>query len=414
MKAFVENALRPAHTGMSRGPERAAVLAGPEQTADKRIPYAGRGHGCIAGPGPLSSAAHARKPDMTDSQAKRDARRERLRAAHKAFEHRQWQGQSGQARLARGIDHVWAWADRVTLAELVSQATLTEAVRRAALTRNLPAELAAMIGAIAEDVLRDPVHRDTRVGDVLDPVRFDDGVALFVSLETLRARLFEYLLDSPVYSALASDLLYQGIKDYIFSDSGAIQSIPGVSRLIRGSSSAVARRMPGLEAQVEKRVRSYIQNNTSRVLARSRSYLLASLDGARIHALADELWADTADRPLAVAELLSPAELQRLVDYGLALWRDLRESEYVDALVERSVQSFYIHYGEHTLTTLLTLIGLDRATLDAEAAALGPELLAALADTGLLDTLIADQLDEFYDSAAFAEALSDSPAADDD
>ncbi|WP_348760215.1 hypothetical protein [uncultured Salinisphaera sp.] len=344
---------------------------------------------------------------MTDSSVSTDALRETLREAHRAFERAQWQGEAGRARLAGIVDRVWDWAETTTLSACIDEQTVREAAIRLSLDLELPASLAGVIGGVADDLVRHEVNRQTRVRDVVDESLFDDGVALFVELEELRARLIKRLLNSPVYTALASDVLYQGIKDYIFSDTGALQSVPGMSRLIKGSSSAVSKRMPGLEAQVEKRVKAYIEANTAKTLARSQTLLLDSLDERRIRAIAAEIWSASADEHLSIAGLIDRDELQRLIDYGLAVWRSLRETEYLGVMVEQGVARFFAHHGQTTLAELAAHVGLDRATLAGEVEALAPAIIEGLAETGLLELLIDDQIDAFYDSEAFAAAISD-------
>lgn len=330
---------------------------------------------------------------------------DRLFEAHVAFEMAQWQGEPGAARVQALVDTFWAWADRTRLADVVSVETVRQAGVRLALDMDLPESLAGVIGGIADELIRLDTNRHTRVQDVVDQALFDDGVALFIELEELRARLIKRLLDSPVYTALASDVLYQGIKDYIFSDSAAINSIPGVSKLIKGSSSAVSRRLPGLEAQVEKRVKTYIENNTARTLASSEQYLLDSLDARRIRAIADEIWAAVHDKPLSIADVVGSDELQQLVDYGLRIWRELRETEYVGTLVEQGIQHYFEQHGQQTLTELMGHVGIDRELLQREARTLVPEIVPGLVETGLLESLVRDQLSPFYQSEAFQEAF---------
>ncbi|MGB7756582.1 MAG: hypothetical protein WBL23_11000 [Salinisphaera sp.] len=332
---------------------------------------------------------------------------DRLFEAHVAHELSMWQGERGLQRLDRLVETFWSWAERTTLAETIDCDSVRGAAERLALDLDLPDQLAGVIGGIADELVRLDVNRETRIRDVIDQSLFDEGVALAVELDTLRARLIQRLLKSPVYTALASDILYQGIKDYIFSDSGAIRSIPGVSRLIKGSSSAVSRRMPGLEAQVESRVRAYIEANTARTLARTETYLLESLDGDRLRALADEIWKAAADKPMWIADAIDSDELQRLVDYGLQIWRSLRETEYLGLMIDQGVQAYFARHGDETLAELMSHVGIDRQVVADEVAVLAPDLIAGLAETGLLETWVRDQLADFYDSDAFAAVMGD-------
>jgi hypothetical protein len=327
--------------------------------------------------------------------------------AHVAFELEQWRGKGAAKRLKAEVDAFWEWGGETTLETLVSVATVRGTAERLALDMALPDALAGVIGDIADDLIRLDVNRETRVQDVVDEALFDDGVSLFVELEELRSRLIKRALDSPVYTALASDVLYQGIKDYIFSDTGAIQSIPGVSSLIKGSSSAISKRMPGLEAQVEKRVRAYIENNTAKTLARSEQLLLDSLDEARIRAIAAEIWTAVHDKPLSIDDVVDADELQKLVDYGLRIWQELRETQYVGDLVDAAVVSYFARNGSRSITDVLGDVGVDRELLRQEAETLAPMVIEGLAETGLLEDLVRRRLGAFYSSKAFETALGE-------
>ncbi|WP_353250770.1 hypothetical protein [Salinisphaera sp. T31B1] len=329
-----------------------------------------------------------------------------LLEAHVAFEVDQWQGKPAAGRLRDEIDALWQWAERTPLSQLADVDTVRGAAERLALDMDLPDQLAGVIGAIADTLVRLDVNKQTRVQDVVDESLFEEGVTLFVELEDLRARLIKRLLDSPVYTALASDVLYQGIKDYIFADTGAIKSIPGVSSLIKGSTSAVSKRLPGLEAQVEKRVRAYIENNTAKTLARSEQLLLESLDEARIRAIAADIWAAIHDKPLSIDDVVDEDELQALIDYGFRVWKELRQTEYVGELVDQAVIAYFDHYGDRPISELLGQVGIDAPLLHQEAETIAPVVIDGLAETGLLEELIRRRLRPFYASKAFDKALA--------
>ena len=343
---------------------------------------------------------------MTQSQ-KMNSTAQAIFEAHVAFELDQWRGKGAVKRLQDEVDAFWQWADQTSLETVVSVDTVRGAAERLALDMSLPDDLAGVIGGIANDLICHDVNKKTRVQDVIDEQLFDDGVSLFVELEALRARLITRALDSPVYTALASDVLYQGIKDYIFSDTGAIKSIPGVSSLLKGSSSALSKRMPGLEAQVEKRVRSYIENNTAKTLARSQELLIESLDEKRIRAIADEIWAEVQDKKLSIEDVVDSDELQKLIDYGLRIWQELRETQYVGELVDAAVVSYFERNGSRTLADVLGDVGVDRDLLRQEAETLAPPVIEGLAETGLLEELVRRRLGAFYESDAFDKALGE-------
>lgn len=326
--------------------------------------------------------------------------------AHLAFELRQWQGRTLNRRLAAEVRAFWDWAGDTPLDCLLDVDHVRAAAERLVLDMALPESLAELIGDIASQLVDLDINRETRIQDVINEALFDDGVALFIELEDLRERIIKRALDSPVYTALASDVLYQGIKDYIFSDNGALDSIPGVSSLIRGSASAVNKRVPGLEAQVEKRVRAYIEDNTARTLARSEALLIESLDDARITAIAAEIWRAIHTAHLSVADVVDRDEVDSLVAFGLRVWRELRQTEYVAQLVDAGVTAFFERYGDAPITDVLERVGVTRTLLEQEAETLAPPVIAALRETGWLEAFLERRLEPFYRSKAFEDALT--------
>lgn len=328
-----------------------------------------------------------------------------LLEAHVAYELRQWRGRALERHIDAETGAFREWAETVTLAGLLDVETARSAVRRLALERPLPDELAATLAALVRHLLRLRLHRETTVNEVVDQAVFEEGVALAADLEDARTALIRGAADNPVYAAFASELLYHGIKDYLFSDQALLKRIPGVSALVSAGTSAVNRSMPGLEAQVEKRVRAYIESNLTRTLRNSEELLLQSLTAERIRALGDELWENLAETPMAVDHALGERDIDALVGYGHTLWQQLRETEYVDALVVEAVDRLYELHGDDSLATLMGRLGLGETYLAEQAHELLPPLLDTARDSGALEALIRRRLRPFYRSKAAASAL---------
>ena len=325
--------------------------------------------------------------------------------AHVAFELRQWRGKALERHLAREVGHLWDWAGETPLAAVADAATVRGAARRLVLERSLGEDLAAEVGAIARHLVAHPVNRETTVADVIDRELFDRGADLVADLEDLRERLIRRALHGRLYRMLASDLLYHGIKGFLFSDRALLQRIPGVSSLLRKGAGSVNKRLPGLEAQIERQVRAYLEGNLERTLRHSETFLLGTLTAERIHALADEVWAAAADRTLAADDVLDVDETEALTDFGLAVWERLRASDYVRTLVDAAIDDFYGRWGDRPLTEAAAIVGIGRDTLEREALALAPPVVDALRESGYLEALIRRRLEPCYASKAAARLL---------
>lgn len=341
---------------------------------------------------------------MTQSEAD-TALADRLYATHMAFELAQWRGPARHELIAREVAAFWSWAQVTPLRSVVHARYAHAAAERVLLDVTLPQSLSTTLGRLAAALINLDINRDTRLCDVVDETLFNDGVTLFIELERLRERVLSKALDSPVYAALVSEVLYQGIKDYMFSDANAFSGIPGVSSLLKGSASAVNRRVPGFEAQVEKRVRAYIEANLARTLARSQARLLETLDAPRIRALAADVWAQTRDNTLSVTDMLADDDVDALAAFGVRVWRELRQTPYMAEVLEAALEALYAQYGERPLSDLFEQFGVTRHVLAQEVDALADPVIDALLESGGLEAFIARRLQPFYASAAFAQAL---------
>lgn len=334
-----------------------------------------------------------------------DDRLQALLDAHVAFELKQWRGKTLDKHLAAEASALWRWAEDLPLNQLADVERVQAAARRLALDLPLPDTLAETIAAMTRHLLRLSLNRETTVSEVLDQAVFEEGVELVAGLEQARTALIRGVSDNPVYAALASELIYNGIKDYLFSDQALLKRIPGVSSLVSAGTSAVSRGAPGLEDQVEKRVRGYIESNLASTLERSEEFLLAALTPERIRELGDQLWDLLADRPLAIDHALTDADIEALVHYGHRLWGQLRETEYVVALVDEGVAHFFTLHGDDSVASLLERVGVTEDVLIDEACTLLPPLVEVACETGFLEGFVRRRLAPFYRSQAAADAL---------
>lgn len=334
-----------------------------------------------------------------------DDRCRALLEAHVAFELRQWQGKALDKHVAAEVQHLWDWLSATPLEALIDAATVGELVRESVLAREPGPGLATGIGAVARHVLDDPLHADTRVAEVLDQSVFETGVALAADMKDARHALIRSVARSPIYAAVASEMLYHGIRDYLFSDRALLRRIPGVSSLLSAGAGAVSKRLPQLEAQVEKQVRAYLEANLSRTLAQSEAFLAEALTAERIRALGDQVWEALADRPLLAARALTDDDVDALAEFGVLVWNQLRDTVYVDELVARVIDAVYAEHGPRPVTDLLGDLGVDAAGLTRDARRLIKPLVARARADGALEILLRRRLEPFYASAAASKAL---------
>lgn len=329
-----------------------------------------------------------------------------LLEAHVAFESEQWRGQALVKHVDEQARALWGWLDTVSLNQIIKVEQAQEVARRQLLESSLPGAPSEAMTELVRQILHLPLHNETRLHEVLDQTLYEEGVELAASMEQARTALIRGISDNPVYAALASELIYNGIRDYLSSDQTLFKRVPGLSSLFNAGADVINRNAPGLEAEVEKRVRAYIENNLAQTLRNSEQVLLEMLTADRIRALGGQVWNMIANRSLAVDEALNNDDVDALVSYGHRLWCQLRETEYMAELVDASMARLFDIYGDKNITQLFEGFGLDEDTFTEQMTTLLPPLFEAADTSGHLEAVIRRRLESFYESDAAARVLN--------
>ena len=323
---------------------------------------------------------------------------QQLLAAHLEFELERWTGETSADDLEALLAVIHTWAERTALQQVVDADTAVDTILRWVDDWYLPDTITVLIGALAKRLIHLPINQETTLEEIIDDELVQAGVDLLVDLEGLRESLITQATESPLYGMLISNVLYSGIRDYLSGESGVAQKVPGMSSLLSKGASALNKRMPGLEAAIEERLRKYIAANAQKSIRGSRKFLLESLNAEQIRQLADQIWHDSKQSHLSISELISDEEIDRIASFGLAVGQDLRQSDYIQELIREAIYGFYDGYGSESLSVLLDHLGLSQELILKEVREVLPSLLVKLRETGLLEPLLEARLRAFYES----------------
>ncbi len=333
------------------------------------------------------------------------AQLEKLFEAHVAHELKQWRGKALNKRLDQDITAFADWAETIRIGQLSDPQRLSALARRRVLEAELPDALIEMIGNIAKHLIALPINGQTRLGEVVDDALFAKGIDLAVELRSIREEIIRGSLHSPLFALMVTDILYHGIRDYVVGENLLSQKLPGVSSLLSRGAGALNKRVPQLEARIEKGVRGFIDSNMQSTVAQSEVFLKKAMTDERIRELATEIWHVLRKSPLSISEFLGDAEVEAVLVFSHEFWLKLRQTDYLRELIDSGLQAFFDRYAALSLAQLLQDIGVDRATLRSEARELMPALIALVDESGFLEAQIRRRLEGFYKSKAASSAL---------
>ncbi len=95
-------------------------------------------------------------------------------------------------------------------------------------------------------------------------------------------------------------------------------------------------------------------------------------------------------------ELVSSEDIQELFVIVFEYWRDLRHTDYFNAMLEAGVQAFFDKYGDTSLTGLLDELGVTRELMLDDARRFLPPVMAKLQSEGLLEAWLRRHLEGYF------------------
>lgn len=330
--------------------------------------------------------------------------------AHVAFIMDRLHGKALQSLIEEQVDHLLADAERITLNEAVTRDMIKETARGYAVDLELSGAIPELVGDIARDLYANPVHDVTSVGDLLPDDLFGEFLDKILEMRELRQRVVHEAVANPVYAALVSDILMEGLRGYVQQGAERARRIPGATRAARLGKSLLSTALPAIEETIEDGLRAYIRKSLEGVLLRSEHFLLDHFNEEKIREVAIEVWDVIKERRIAdFKKGVSSLDVEEFFVIGYETWRELRTTPIYGALIDGGIDSFFDKYGESTLAEILDEMGITREIALRDAMRFAPPVLGMLKKKGLLEPLIRRNLEKFYRSAAVSRII-DSPA----
>jgi hypothetical protein len=332
----------------------------------------------------------ARKPIAEKAQALLDA--------HVRFIIEQLDEKALKARVESEIDATFADIAKMRLDEFVSPAQIKAVARRYAVELELAGGIPELVGDIARLVHAHPSNAQTRLRDLMSDRQLGEFLDKGLELETVRLRIIDAVLETPVFSELASDLIYRGIKGYL-AQNQITRNVPGARTVMKLGRSVMSAAGPALERSIEDTLKKYVHASLKSTLRETGQSLKRDLDRKRLREIALDLWDEVRDRP--VSEFIGLIESRDLEDFfviGFEYWRELRKNPHYSALIDAGIDGFFERYGKVSVPALLEDIGIRREMLVAEAMRFAPPVIATLKRKKRLEPIVRRQLEDFYRS----------------
>ena len=329
-----------------------------------------------------------------------------LLEAHVDFVLEQLHGAPLATLIESLLDTVLADAAALRLEQMVTRDMIKATARTYAVELDLQGGIPELVGDIARALHVHSLHAHTRLGDLVPQRRFEDLLDHVLALKPIRQRLVGELIASPLYERIASELLYNGIRDYL-ARANPPAIIPGARSAMNLGRAVVRRATAGFEDVVEDGIKRHIGRSVGSISRKTAQPLLDGERDAALREAALDSWRRL--RGLSIGELrgdLSALDVEELFVTLYEWWKELRTTPFIGAMIDTGIDTFFDKYGDATLAELLEDLGIDRGLMRREALRFAPHVIAQVHEAGRLEPLVRRLLEPFYRSGRVEKALA--------
>ncbi|MGQ0697155.1 MAG: hypothetical protein ACT4PZ_02820 [Panacagrimonas sp.] len=331
---------------------------------------------------------------------------EALLEAHVAFVLEQLAGDPLNTLLENLLDTALEEAAQITLESVVTLDMIKATARTYAVELELGGGIPELVGDIARALHAHPVHDRTRLSDLISQRRFEDLLDHALALKSVRSRLVGEVIASPLYESIASDLLYNGIRDYLTRGAGASISIPGARSAMKFGRAVIGRATSGLESALEENIKKHIGHSVGQVSEKTAQSLLDGEHDAALREVALDSWRHIRNARVGdLREDLSALDVEELFVTLYEWWKELRKTPFMGAMIDAGIERFFDRFGAQTLAELLDDLGISRSMMLDEALRFAPHVLQALNAAGRVEPVVRQLLAPFYRSGRVEAVL---------
>ncbi len=326
-----------------------------------------------------------------------------LLAAHVEHELSRLRGEAFAGLIDERLSAVWRALEYVKFTDVVTPEQIVGVVERYAIELKVSGGITELVGEMSNVVFSSSVSERTRIGEICDPESYEEFADKIVSLEGVQRELVHHVTQSSAFGTLASRVLSRMVTDLVFRG-----DTEGGGPSLRSLVATLGRKvLPGLERSVGTALSGYVERHRERLTRKGEEHLLEALDPEWIRQMADEIWDSISRKPLADAGLVFTArDLEDFVVLGYEFWLRLRKTPYFHAVVTEVVNHLFAKYGDESLLSVITDMGISKEMVNHEILTFAVPVLELAHRTGYLEKELRAVLEPFYRSPAFAAVVA--------
>ena len=332
---------------------------------------------------------------------------QKLLEAHVKYELSRLDRETMLASVSSDLSLVYDWIGSQKMNRVFNREKSIEFIKREMAENNAVDETLTFLDAAVESILKAGMARTESVADLLDKAAYDSCIELVITSKDLREDFSREFARSLFFRRLISEILFFSLKAFLTEDNVFAQKIPGVSSLFKFGQNLVNKTMPGLDENVSRTVKDFINGNMDNVVKYTESIMTNQMDEKLLRELASDFWNDFSKRPASkLASDFNEMRGPHMNEAVRSFWIAFKKTEFFAELISASVRAWFDRYGEMELRSMLPLVGWNRErTIQALAEAIAPVIEEGI-QSGQLESLIRERLKGFYSSELAAAVFA--------
>ncbi|EGD41155.1 transcriptional regulator, Fis family, partial [Nocardioidaceae bacterium Broad-1] len=328
----------------------------------------------------------------------------RLLDAHVAHEMAAIRGVRFLDLVTGEIDFALRAASELTLDQVMPRDLIKEVALKYVSTFRLPGAIPEVAGAIATRLRAHPAN-DTLLGEVVSRPRIAELVEVLVEMRTLRQQVLRSLAENSGIQAGVGTLVRGTARGAVDTGRRLADNLSGgafgfsIAERVAGRMADTVKGTP-VGAAVDQSARELAERGAGALLGYLSDTAASSVTDEEVYDALLEVWDALAIRPVReIADLVDDEQLVALFVGGYQVWLDVRDSEYLQALVDTGGRLLLrTPTGSFTLDRLLRSGAWVATTLIEEALRFGPPVIERSPKPASFEQLIRRRLSSFYDS----------------
>lgn len=318
----------------------------------------------------------------------------------------QLSGDNLAALLSEEAGELWDWLSSRPANAVADEVRVRDLILRNVLEIAPSEQLLAQIGALATRALENPINRQTKLEDLLNVREYDLIVDRLIALEDLRRDLVHGVMKNPSVTKLVSDLVYNGVKNYMSENGGLAKKVPGMSSLMKMGKGVMEK--VGADDALDNALRSYISRNTRSTMEMSEQLVNSALETPKLKDISRQFWQAIKSMPLGnISRHVKPDDVEDVVAIGATVWNHFRQTTFARDHLSDLVHTWFERWGNEPASAALESIGFSKERLQKEAQIVLPPLVNELMVSGHLETRVRVHLERFYGSIEVSQLLGE-------